>query len=671
LLTDPRLRTPIQTLHAALARAGSLCGRLAISGSFPLHHLRALLAVLVAVATLAVTAGASAAELRSVEWAATADGAAPAEDTQWQSFDLPLRWTSRPGEPLRTVALRLRTVLDAPPTQAWAVLLSHASTGGRISVNGRMVGEIRAADAATEVRWRRPHLLAIDPELLVAGENTILLQTAYRSGVHVLAGVEAGPLAEVGRGYDWQFFVSSILPWIGGTLAACLALIFALLWLRRHDATIGLVALASLFWVLRSAFFLIEIVPAGGGLWLDALFYVANGGFAVVMTLVLLRMAGRSSSRAAWIAALYAAIGPLLLLATGGHAAPHLDRLWLPGLIGMVLLGLLYALLSRVRKHESLQIVVISAMTAGIAAAIYDYGVAQGWLPEATMLALHWVGPLLLIALATPVVDRFVGVLREAEGARNDLESRVREREQMLKRNYERLREGERMQASAAERQRIMQDMHDGLGTQLVSSLMLVERGALNQAQVAQVLRESIDDMRLAIDALAQGNSDLLAALGNLRYRMEPRFRAGGIELIWDAREMPEELNINPDAVLPILRIVQESLTNALKHSQARAVSVSLQVTQTGDEPPELLVRVTDNGKGIAGERVGGRGLMNMRSRANKIGGTLSLESVPGTGTRVKFAYRLTEYHTGLTRSPSQLGLNTEAIIERFREGGS
>jgi signal transduction histidine kinase len=400
------------------------------------------------------------------------------------------------------------------------------------------------------------------------------------------------------------------------------------------------------------------------------MYYTAIGGFAVVMTLVLLRLAGRTGARAAWLPALYAAIGPALLLTTGGHAAPHLDRLWVPGLIGMVAIGLAYALLSRVRKHESLQVVVITAVTVALAAAAYDYGIAQGWLPEATLLALHWAGPLLLAALATPVVDRFVRVLREAEGARGDLESRVREREQMLKRNYERLREGERLQATAAERQRIMQDMHDGLGTQLVSSLLLVERGALTQAQVAQVLRESIDDMRLAIDALAQGNSDLLAALGNLRYRMEPRFRAAGIELIWDAREMPEELNVNPDHVLPILRIVQESLTNALKHSNARAVSVAQQVTQAGDEAPMLQIRVTDNGKGIAGERVGGRGLMNMRSRANKIGGTLTLESVPGAGTRVKFTYSLSEYHTGLTRSPTQLGLNTEAIIERFREGG-
>jgi len=633
-------------------------------------RLRALLSVLAATAALVFSTAASAAVLRSVEWTTTAVGTAPADDAHWQVFDLPLRWTTRPGEPLRSVTLRLRVSLDAPPTQAWAVLLSHASTGGRISVNGRTVGEIQAADPATEVRWRRPHLLAIDPSLLAAGENAILIQTAYRSGVHALAGVEVGPLAEVSRNHERQHFVSSVLPWIGGTLAACFALIFAMLWLRRHDATIALVALASVFWVLRSAFFLFETVPAGTGIWLDALFYVANGGFAVVMTLVLLRLAGEGSARAAWFAGLYAAIGPALLVATSGHATPHLDRLWVPGLIGMVAIGLLYALLSRARKHESLQIVVITATTVAIAAAAYDYGVVQGWLPEATMLALHWAGPLLLVALATPVVDRFVRVLGEAEGARNDLESRVREREQMLKRNYERLREGERLQASAAERQRIMQDMHDGLGTQLVSSLMLVERGALTQAQVAQVLRESIDDMRLAIDALAQGNSDLLAALGNLRYRMEPRFRAAGIELIWDAREMPEEVNINPDAVLPILRIVQESLTNALKHSGARAVSVAQKVTQAGDEPPTLEIRITDNGKGISAERAGGRGLMNMRSRANKIGGTLSLESVPGSGTRVKFVYRLTDLQGGQTRAPSQLGLNTEAIIERFREGG-
>ena len=108
----------------------------------------------------------------------------------------------------------------------------------------------------------------------------------------------------------------------------------------------------------------------------------------------------------------------------------------------------------------------------------------------------------------------------------------------------ERLRESERVKASAQERQRIMQDMHDGLGSQLLSSLMLVERGALSNEQVAQILRESIDDMRLAIDALAAEDSDLLSALGNMRFRMEPRLKAAGMEMQWDARGLPEEIDL-------------------------------------------------------------------------------------------------------------------------------
>jgi nitrate/nitrite-specific signal transduction histidine kinase len=96
---------------------------------------------------------------------------------------------------------------------------------------------------------------------------------------------------------------------------------------------------------------------------------------------------------------------------------------------------------------------------------------------------------------------------------------------------------------------------------------------------------------------------------------------------------------------------------------------VLLRVARSGDEGPTLQIRISDNGRGITGERAGGRGLMNMRSRANKIGGTLSLESVPGSGTRVTFSYRIDEEPSGQTRTPSQLGLNTEAIIERFREG--
>ncbi len=221
---------------------------------------------------------------------------------------------------------------------------------------------------------------------------------------------------------------------------------------------------------------------------------------------------------------------------------------------------------------------IVLAIAIALAAAVHDFLVYVGVLPFGSPELLNIATPVLLIALGAALIERFVRSLADVEKTNAELESRIHEREQLLKRNFDRLRESERVKASAQERQRIMQDMHDGLGSQLLSSLMLVERGALTNEQVAQILRESIDDMRLAIDALAAEDSDLLSALGNLRYRMEPRLKVAGMELQWDARGLPEEVDIDPDAVLPVLRIVQEALTNAIKHSRARAVRVTLGV---------------------------------------------------------------------------------------------
>ena len=50
---------------------------------------------------------------------------------------------------------------------------------------------------------------------------------------------------------------------------------------------------------------------------------------------------------------------------------------------------------------------------------------------------------------------------------------------------------------------------------------------------------------------------NLLAALGNMRFRMEPRLKVAGMELQWDARNLPEEVDIDPNGVLPVLRIVR------------------------------------------------------------------------------------------------------------------
>lgn len=607
---------------------------------------------------------AAAPAISEIEWTATAVGAAPAADARWTRLPMPLRWTAAERAELSGVALRARIKLDSTPVQTWALLLTQASTGGIVSINGRFVGTLRMSDADTTVGWRRPHLLTIEPGLLRAGDNELLVQTTFRGGVHLFGDVQLMPLAAAASAQRGYYFASATLPWVGATFAAAIALLLGVLWLRHPDPTVKLLTLAALAWVGRSVYFLVEVMSTGERFWLRTSFYACSGAFAFFITLTLLRLSRTDAPRTEAGALALALLGPALLLISAQHAASFLDALWLPALMAMTALSIGWAMAQRVRSRPAPQPVALITTVIALLAALHDWMLTSNLAFDNDTQWLHWAGPLSLLGLATPMIDRFARSLGEAESARALLETRVREREQLLKRNYERLWQSERLQAQAQERQRIMQDMHDGLGSQLLSSLMLVERSGVEKEQMAQILRESIDDMRLAIDALTTEQVGLLSALGNLRFRMEPRLQAAGILLAWDASGLPEEIDVDPDAVLPILRIVQEALTNTLKHSHAKKLSVSIAVEEH-ERVDWLVLRIVDDGRGKVRERSGGRGLLNMRSRAGRIGAQLSIASHPATGTAITLRYQLKPADHAVETQP--LNLNTEAVIERAR----
>jgi len=78
---------------------------------------------------------------------------------------------------------------------------------------------------------------------------------------------------------------------------------------------------------------------------------------------------------------------------------------------------------------------------------------------------------------------------------------------------------------------------------------------------------------------------------------------------------------------------------------------------------------VTDNGRGLAAGASGnGRGLLNMRNRAGKIGAVLKVETVPAAGTMILLRLPLAPSPGPNTRA-MQLSLNTEAVIEQVRQG--
>lgn len=176
------------------------------------------------------------------------------------------------------------------------------------------------------------------------------------------------------------------------------------------------------------------------------------------------------------------------------------------------------------------------------------------------------------------------------------------------------------------ERERLIREMHDGLGGQLVSVLSMVERGSTSPDEVAEALRRAIDDIRIVIDSLDPHTTDLSTSLGKLRARLEPLLRRNGIDLRWSVDDIPGLDAFRPEAALHVLRIIQEAVTNTLRHAGADSIEVS--ITCSGDEETHLHVCIRDDGRGLRLPTYSsGRGISNMKSRAKDLGAALRIDS--------------------------------------------
>jgi signal transduction histidine kinase len=184
------------------------------------------------------------------------------------------------------------------------------------------------------------------------------------------------------------------------------------------------------------------------------------------------------------------------------------------------------------------------------------------------------------------------------------------------------------------ERERITREMHDGLGGQLVSTIAMLERGRGTQSEVTEALRRALDDMRIVIDSLDPTTTDLTTSLGKLRARLEPLLRRNGMALRWRIEDVRGLDDFPPEQSLHILRIIQEAVTNAILHAKASEVSVHI---RAGDARGDVLsIEIWDDGGGFRPDGVHeGRGIRNMQSRAEALGGELRFDR-EDSGTHIE-----------------------------------
>jgi signal transduction histidine kinase len=229
------------------------------------------------------------------------------------------------------------------------------------------------------------------------------------------------------------------------------------------------------------------------------------------------------------------------------------------------------------------------------------------------------------LTLAYIVIQRFRTANAQLRELSTSLAARIAQKEAELAKTYGQLAQTAGKQARAAERTRILRDMHDGVGAHLSSAIRQLESGRADDEQVLHTLRDSLDQLKLTIDAINMPPGDVTALLAGLRYRLEPRFAACDLELQWAVDEVGVVRGYDAPAMRHLQFMLFEALSNVLQHAQARVLRIEACASGNGAR-----LRIIDDGRGFDVGRPLRRGLASMHERAAVIGAKLSLQSRPG-----------------------------------------
>lgn len=186
-----------------------------------------------------------------------------------------------------------------------------------------------------------------------------------------------------------------------------------------------------------------------------------------------------------------------------------------------------------------------------------------------------------------------------------------------------------RDQAVRQERERIYADLHDDLGAKLLGLVYQAESPV--QADLARAILQDLRDVVTRSRGTPGTLGDVLA---DIRSEASQRLSAVGIDLAWDADDALPDPVLDSARALHLHRIVRESLSNTIRHAQARQVRVRVRAARG-----ELLLELTDDGSGVAGHVRAGAGMRGMQDRAGALDG--QIDWVAGTAGGAKVLLRV------------------------------
>lgn len=517
-----------------------------------------------------------------------------------------------------------------PAAEPTGLFIPWSGSSYEVRLNGLLIavsGRLTEPDASLA---KRPYYVAVPLDLLRERGNTLAITIATRAYTRAgLLPMTIGPAHEVYRAYQRAFLIRVVGPMAVTVISLVLGGIALLIWWRQRDPMFGLYGLAEIAWSVRLFDYFLDdaAMPAALRGYLVAASREVFLGAIARLSLLVIRVPWRWLHRTLdaylWLA--LPVIAPLTALSSHPLIFP-LSWTIKVGIVLTVTVSMVWAAIHRPSRDAT-----VLATTIGLSAALFVVDWAKVWWTG----DYYWVHSMtryvsvpFSLVMAWMLVERYSSAVDRLRRSNEVLAERVAEREAELHAVFARAQQAAAEQTALEERSRILRDMHDGLGSQLVSTLSLVESGKAAAPDIARQLRGVLDSLKLSIDAMQDTGGDLAAVLGNLRYRLGRRIADAGIQINWNVERLPTLPDFTVRKVQELQFLLLEGITNVLQHAQATTITVS---AHADTERGVICIGLADDGRGFDVDATrGGRGLRNMQVRATAMGAMLTIRSVPG-----------------------------------------
>lgn len=549
-------------------------------------------------------------------------------DTQGR---LPYHWDALNGD-VDGQARFVATVSVDDLSKPMAIYIPRIGNTFVVKVNGRELESFGTLppnafdDAAT-----KPYLFLVPADWLsqpTAIDITIGVLGGRRGG---LDAVTVGLPGEVKPLYEWEYLLEVNARTVLVVVTVVLGILALLLAIRQREVTYLYYALAEICWAIVTARLMNTSSPLPWPIW--QLCYEAAFVLAIPLQCKFcLIVVDRDRGWPRWFTTALLILGLPLIVLHGVFGEKWIVQmaiaLWLLNSVVMASQVLIGTWNSSRLEHTVLKVAVLVVVASAIRDAAHHALTNLYHLTSFTRFA--WTG--FGITFAWVITERMRHASSALASMNETLSRQLAIRSNELAEIHARVRASDVEQGALLERQRLTRDLHDGLGGHLVGVLRMAKLPTATKEDITKQLHLAVDQLKITVDALQETDGDIPSLLGAVRYRLSRRLDAAGIDLVWNVDHLPPMENWGVRQSYELQMILFEVFTNMIVHSGAnQAVLVARPLPGMGKAMIEI--DIADNGKGFDSDHAagtGGRGLANMKARADTLGAKLSISSRTG-----------------------------------------